>query len=90
MLKERIMLGSGLRMSSTYRVMIVREIGRGRDPRLHIVRDDLVASLCGLPRATLGPPIRHLEIVCPDCVQWLRGGRSSAELKKVSRPTSAK
>ena len=29
-------------------------------------------------------------IVCPDCIQWLRTGRPSSELKKAPRPTNGK
>jgi hypothetical protein len=84
------MLAADLPVASTYRVMVFREIGRGRDPRLHILRDDLASSMCGLPREMLGPASRHLEIVCPDCIQWLRTGRPSSELKKAPRPTNGK
>jgi len=77
---------NALEMSRAYRVMVFRAVGRGRDPRLHLVRDDLAASLCGLPREELAPASHQLEIVCPECIEWLRKGNSSSQLKKVSRP----
>jgi hypothetical protein len=77
-------------MSRTYRVMVFRAVGRGRDPRLHLVRDDLAGSLCGLPRDELGPASHHLEIVCSECIEWLMKRGSSSQLKKVSRPAEAK
>jgi hypothetical protein len=84
------MLAADLPVASTYRVMVSREVGRGRDPRLHLLRDDLASSMCGLPREMLGPASRHLEIVCSDCIQWLRKGRPSSELKRAARPNIGK
>jgi len=58
-------------MNRAYRVLVFRAVGRGRDSRLHLVRDDLVASLCGLPRDDLAPASQQLQIVCPECIDWL-------------------
>jgi hypothetical protein len=50
-------------------------VGAADDPaepaRLHLVRDDAEASLCGVARSSLGSLQVSSEIVCPDCIAWL-------------------
>jgi hypothetical protein len=48
---------------------------------LHLVRDDAEASLCGLPRSSLGPSDYSAEVVCQACIDWL--GTGSAMLRRV-------
>jgi len=52
-----------------YRALVETNAGKARAQRLHLVRDDAEASLCGIPRATLGHGAA--ELVCPDCIEWL-------------------
>ena len=52
-----------------YRALVETNAGKARAEWLHLVRDDAEASLCGIPRATLGHGAA--DLVCPDCIDWL-------------------
>jgi len=41
-----------------------------RDRYVHLVREGAEASLCGLPRAGLGPS-GGADFACPECIEWL-------------------
>ena len=56
-------------MGFRYSALMVRA-GHG-DKVLHLVREGAEASLCGLPRATLGPGSLNIEQVCETCIDWL-------------------
>ena len=62
-----------------YRVLVVRTGRESLADRLHLVREDAEATLCGIPRSALGPG-QGGELVCPDCIDWL------ARRKTVSGP----
>jgi hypothetical protein len=53
----------------------IRALGgiSGADSRagLHLVRDGAEASLCGIPRTSLGAAGYGVDVVCGDCVEWL-------------------
>lgn len=38
---------------------------------LHLIRDDAEASLCGLPRGSLGQAGVFDNEVCAECIKWL-------------------
>ena len=52
-----------------YRALVETNAGKARAQRLHLVREDGEASLCGIPRATLGHGAA--DLVCADCIEWL-------------------
>ena len=67
-----------------YRVLTLRVMGADR---VHLVREDAEASLCGIPRSHLGPGTGG-EIVCDECLEWLpRRKDLSSSFQKVKRPT---
>jgi hypothetical protein len=69
-----------------YRVLVVRTGGERLADRVHLVREDAEAALCGIPRSSLGPGAGG-EVVCGDCIDWLAKRQTfSGKLKKVSRP----
>lgn len=54
---------------------------------LHLVRDGAEASLCGLPRSSLGPSEDCPQVVCGSCIDWLATG--SSVLRGVGGETEA-
>ena len=68
-----------------YRAMAVRT--GPKDRRLHLIPDDAEASLCGIPRAALGPAGKGDDVVCADCLAWLpRRSALSGKFPRVRRP----
>ena len=53
--------------------------------RIHLVREDAEASLCGRPPASLRS-FDQFEgaVICRDCIDWLRG-RWTQTMPKVGR-----
>jgi hypothetical protein len=54
-----------------YRALVKRSAGPTGGSPIHLVRDGAEASLCGLPRVTLGPVGTMDELMCPACIEWL-------------------
>lgn len=57
--------------SRTYRALVKRSGGAVGSAPLHLIRDDAEASLCGLPRVSLGAAGGLDDVVCDDCLTWL-------------------
>jgi len=58
-------------MDRTYRALIKRAGGSSGRSLLHLINEDAEASLCGIPRGTLGTAGGFDELVCPECIAWL-------------------
>jgi len=54
-----------------YRALIKYSGGPSGGSILHLIRDDAEASLCGIPRATLGQAGSLDQVVCSECIEWL-------------------
>jgi len=68
-----------------YRALSETNAGKERAKLLHLVREDAEASLCGIPRSSLGHG--NTDLMCPDCLDWLpRRRAASGVFKAVSRP----
>jgi hypothetical protein len=48
------------------------------DSLLHLIRDDAEASLCGIPRPSLGTAGGFDEVVCSDCLEWFEKRRAAS------------
>jgi hypothetical protein len=73
--------------SRNYRALIKRTTSPSEETLLHLIREDAEASLCGIPRASLGTAGGFDEVVCTDCIEWLpRRMDFSAEHPRVTRP----
>ena len=55
----------------SYRALTKRSAGPSGGTLLHLIREDAEASLCGIPRTSLGAAGGFDELVCPDCMEWL-------------------
>lgn len=66
-----------------YRALVETNAGKARVQRLHLVREDAEASLCGIPVATLGHG--SADLVCPDCIEWLAKRRAVSGIFKAVR-----
>lgn len=51
------------------------------DSVLHLLRAGAEASLCGIPRLALGPAPEDVDIVCAECIEWLRTGKISGPVR---------
>lgn len=67
-------------MPTNYRALTIRTASPSSGGGfLHLIRDDNEASLCGLPRSTLGPGSVLDQLVCPNCIEWLPKRMDSSE-----------
>jgi hypothetical protein len=64
-----------------YRALVETNAGTARAQRLHLVREDAEASLCGIPSSTLGQGAA--ELVCSDCIDWLARRRAVSGIFKT-------
>jgi hypothetical protein len=73
--------------SPSYRALTKRSAGPSGGSLLHLIRDDAEASLCGIPRPSLGPGGSFDELVCAECLVWFEKRRGvSTNFPKV-RPS---
>jgi hypothetical protein len=63
---------------STPSYRAVPKLGSGSKDgaHLHLIRDDAEASLCGIPRTSLGSGGALDQVVCEDCLEWFRKRRA--------------
>jgi hypothetical protein len=55
----------------TYLALVKRSAGPSGGSLLHLIRDDSEASLCGIPRSSLGQGGAFDHEVCGECIEWL-------------------
>jgi hypothetical protein len=65
------LISDAMAANPRYFALTVRTGGPSGGSLLHLVREDTEASLCGLPRTTLGQGGMFDQVVCPDCIEWL-------------------
>ncbi|HEX2646876.1 MAG TPA: hypothetical protein VHO95_06585 [Candidatus Dormibacteraeota bacterium] len=71
--------------SRGYRALAARAGGPDKGWLLHLIKDGAEASLCGLPRSSLGIANMSGERVCPDCLEWLpKRIAATAKLRRVA------
>ncbi len=58
-------------MPWNYRTLIKRSGGQSEGPFLHLIHEDVEASLCGIPSASLTGGGMFDEQVCPHCIERL-------------------
>jgi hypothetical protein len=64
-----------------YRALVETNAGKARAQRLHLVREDAEASLCGIPRATLGHGAS--DLLCAACIEWLAKSKAMSGIFKA-------
>jgi hypothetical protein len=68
-----------------YHALAETNAGKERARLLHLVREDAEASLCGIPKSSLGHA--GTDLVCPECLDWLpRRRAASGVFQAVRRP----
>jgi hypothetical protein len=71
--------------SPSCRALTKRSAGPSSGALLHLIREDAEASLCGIPRPSLGTGGSLDEVVCADCLVWFEKRRAvSANVPKVA------
>jgi len=60
-----------------YHALMLRAGHHGQGDVLHLVRAGAEASLCGLPKGSLGPAAEDVDVVCGECIDWLKSVRIS-------------
>jgi hypothetical protein len=60
----------------SYRALIKRSANPSAGALLHLIRDYAEASLCGIPRPSLGPGGSFDELVCAECLDWFEKRRA--------------
>jgi hypothetical protein len=64
-----------------YQALMLRAGHDGQGDVLHLVRARAEASLCGLPRGSLGPAAEDVHAVCGECIEWLKNAKISGPIK---------
>ena len=59
-----------------YRALVKQPGGPVGSSTLHLIRDDAEASLCGIPRISLGAAGGMDDVVCADCLTWFERRRA--------------
>jgi hypothetical protein len=74
-------------MSRNYRALPKRGSGPSGGTALHLIREGSEASLCGIPRSSLGSGGIIDELMCPECIESLsKPVKPSAPFKTVEQP----
>jgi len=64
-----------------YQALMLRAGHDGQGDVLHLVRAGAEASLCGIPRRSLGPAAEDVDVVCAECIDWLKSPKISGPVK---------
>jgi hypothetical protein len=73
-------------VARTYRALIKRGSTGEHGAFLHLIGEDAEASLCGIPRSSLTSGDVFDELVCSDCVDWLRRRNTGTFLRLAKEP----
>ncbi len=73
-------------MNKSYRALIKRSGGPSGGSLIHLIRDDAEASLCGIPRPSLGTAGGFDELVCADCLEWFEKRRAVSGTFPAAKP----